>query len=172
MIFMFFRSPDHWRVYLFMSTSHDCVKHKAPQILHFTKTVQLDLYTACTCICVYIHPPTRCFDDSPNGYYFWSLCLSISLFFFSLIFSSSLFLFPSVSFFLFPSCSLVCLSVCLSVGLSVFLSVYLSVGLSVLLSVRLSTCPAVSVADCRVPIAYCLFFNYCLLSYACTNKEP
>ena len=33
-----------------MWTSHDCVKHKAPYILHFTTTVQLDLYTACTSI--------------------------------------------------------------------------------------------------------------------------
>ena len=33
-----------------MWTSHDCVKHNAPQILHFTKTVRLDLYTACASI--------------------------------------------------------------------------------------------------------------------------
>ena len=33
-----------------MWTSHDCVKHNAPQILHFTKNVRLDLYTACATI--------------------------------------------------------------------------------------------------------------------------
>ena len=33
MVFMFFRSPDHYRIYLVMWTSHDCVKHKAPQYI-------------------------------------------------------------------------------------------------------------------------------------------
>ena len=28
-----FRSPDHYRIYLVMWTSHDCVKHKAPQYI-------------------------------------------------------------------------------------------------------------------------------------------
>ena len=67
---MFFRSPDHWRVYLVMWTSHDCVKHKAPYILHFTTTVQLDLYTACTSI-YYIHPSVR-FDSRERYGSHWS----------------------------------------------------------------------------------------------------